>query len=370
MTVIADGGVLDQTGPVNDAFRNCTPLPAGVIRVTGPIGITATASGYANTGGALRGQPGFQTTIIADYDGDLAKGGIIQIDTAGLGKYSQGSVIEDLVLRPAPGRRQNGISLTAAWNTTINRVWMPNGCQNGIITPWRPDLHPTLSDGYQCWSLMIKQVLIQQCYGNGFDLAAGQSPGGLHVSYSQAIQCLGVGMHLTTGQCEIINNVLSENRIGGLLFDSKEGPSQMALVAQNEIQHNQYYGINVIRSRNMRLIQNRFLATTYSSADPTGFPQPGGPFMKQAVHVNFDGAGEIYNLLAERNQHKTANGSTVTTSDCYGYDAAAGTLSADFPSNFVKNEFGPMPIDGITQNSTGFRKYVGISAPAGLIIDP
>lgn len=369
MTVIADGGVLDQTGPVNDAFRNCIPLPAGVIRVTAPIGVTATTTGFSN-GGALRGQPGFQTTIIADYDGDPTRGGIIQIGTAGSGMYSMGNVIEDLVLRPATGRTNlNGISLTSAWNTTINRVWMPNGCHNGIITPFRPDID-AVSDRYQCWSLIVKQVFIQQCYGNAFDFAAGQSPGGLHVSYSQGIQCRGVGMHLTTGQCEIINNVLSYNGIGGLLFDSREGPSQMAFVAQNEIQDNQYYGINVIRSRNMRLIQNRFLATTYSSADPTGFPQPGGPFMKQAVHVNFDGAGEVLNLLAERNQHKTANGSTVTTSDCYGYDAAAGTLSADFPSNFVKNEFGPMPIDGITQNSTGFRKYIGISAPAGLIIDP
>ena len=29
-----------------------------------------------------------------------------------------------------------------------------------------------------------------------------------------------------------------------------------------------------------------------------------------------------------------------------------------------------MKLDGITQNSTGFRKYLGIAAPGGIIVDP
>lgn len=373
MTVIADGGVSDQTGAVNDAFKCGAPLPAGVIRVTAPVGLVSNQT-YAS-GGALIGAPGFQTTLIGDFNSDNGMNrALVQIDTQGAGKYSVGTQIKDIILRPAASRTLNGISLTAAWMTNVERVWMPNGFTNGIMTPWRPDINPSLSDVYQCWALRIHQCFVQQCYGNGMDLAQGQSPGGLYVGYSQAIQCKGIGIRVTQGQSEIVNNIISYNGVGGLEIDTVEGPAQMGFVSMNEIQDNWYWGINIVRSRNTRIERNRLLAQTYSSMDwNTASPQAGGSFMASLVHVNISG-GESFNLICERNQHKTANGVTPTVAACYGYDVGGNVLSASFPSQFIKNEFGPLTttggFDGITQNSSGFRKYLGISAPSGLIVDP
>jgi hypothetical protein len=370
MTVMGDGGVTDQTGAVMDAWAAGQPLGPGVIRVTEPLLLKATA--VYSSGRALRGSPGFSTTILADYNGDPVIGGIIQIDTAATDMHTIGNVIEDLVLSPAPGRTGlNGIALTAAWFTSIKRVWCPNGLVAGIKIPWRGDLGSD-SDHWQCANLDVEHCYIQQCSGNGMDFGGGQSPGGLRVAYCQSIQSAGIGLRITTGQCEIINNVLSYNGIGGMEVDtSVEGPSQQGLFAQNEIQDNQYWGVNMLQSRNTIFRQNRFLSQTYSGSSwATASPQNGGPFMRQFVHVNLGGAGPVYNFLAELNQHKSVNGPIATTAACYGYDAGSGTLSASFPSQFIKNEFGPWPPDGLTQNSTGFGKYVGISAPAGLITDP
>lgn len=378
MTVIADGGVSDQTGPVNDAFKSGTPLPAGVIRVTAPVGVVANST-YSN-GGALIGAPGFQTTLIGDFNSDGGMNrALVQIDTVGADKHTVGNRIQEIILRPAAGRSLNGISLTAAYMTEIGRVWMPNGFVNGIMTPWRPDIDPSLSDHYQCWSLRISQCFIQQCSNNGFDLAAGQSPGGLYVGYSQAIQCKGIGMRLSQGQNEIVNNVLSYNGIGGLMIDTVEGPAQMGRVLLNEIQDNWGWGMNIRRSRNLQIRGNRFLSTVYSSNDwnhASPLAQAsGGTFMPQFVHVNIGSAGdECWNLVCEGNQHKTANGSTATTFQCIGYDAGGAVLSASFPSQFTKNEFGLRKVgggfDGITQNSSGFIPYVNIASPAGIIVDP
>lgn len=377
-TVIADGGVSDQTGPVNDAFRSGTPLPAGTIRVTAPVGLVSNAN-YAN-GGALIGAPGFQTTLIGDFDSDGGMNrALVQIDTQGAGKYSVGTRIQDVILRPATGRSLNGISLTAAWMTTIDRVWLPNGFVNGVMTPWRPDINPSLSDVYQCWSLKINQCFVQQCAGNGFDLAAGQSPGGLYLGYSQAIQCKGIGVRISQGQNEITNNVISYNGLGGLEIDTVEGPAQMGRILLNEIQDNWGWGISVRRSRNLQIRGNRFLSEVYSSSDwahATPLAQTsGGTFMPQFVHVNIGSAGdEAWNLVCEGNQHKTANGSTATSLQCIGYDAGGNVLSSSFPSQFIKNEFGFRKagggFDGISQNSSGFIPYVNIAAPAGIIIDP
>lgn len=378
MTVIADGGVSDQTGAVNDAFKNGIPLPAGTIRVTAPVGLISN-SNYAN-GGALLGAPGFQTTLIGDFNSDGGQNrALVQIDTQGAGKYSVGSVIKDIILRPATGRTLNGISLTAAWMTTIDRVWLPNGFVNGIMTPWRPDINLSLSDVYQCWSLKINQCFVQQCSGNGFDLAQGQSPGAMYLGYSQAIQCKGIGIRISQGQNEITNNVISYNGVGGILIDTVEGPAQMGRITANEIQDNWGYGIAIRRSRNLQIRGNRFLSEVYSSSDWT-HASPlaqtlGGTFMPMFVHVNIGNAGdECWNLVCEGNQHKTANGATLTTFQCIGYDAGTGIMSSAFPSQFTKNEFGVRKtgggFDGIAQNSSGFIPYVNIAAPQGVIIDP
>lgn len=371
MTVTGDGGVADQTGAVMDAWAAGQPLGPGVIRVTEPLLLRASA--VYTPGQALRGAPGFATTILADYNGDQNLGGIVQFDTAGDDLHTIGNVVEDLVLSPAPGRSGlNGVALTAAWFTTLRRVWCPNGLVTGIKVPWRGADLGADSDHWQCAALDVEHCYVQQCTSNGMDFGGGQSPGGLRVAYCQSIQNGGIGLRTTAGQCEVVNNVLSYNGVGGLEIDtSVEGPSQQGLFAQNEIQDNQSWGANIPQCRNTILRQNRFLAQTYSGSSwATGSPLNGGPFMKQLVHVNLGGAGPVYNFLAERNQHKSVNGPIATAAACYGYDAGTGALSASFPSNFVKNDFGPWPADGVTQNSSGFEKYVGISAPAGLIVDP
>lgn len=370
MTVVANDGT-DQTANVIEAANNGIDLPPGVINCMSPILLRANSA--STPGFRLRGAPGYRTTLVANFNGDATHTGLIQIDVGVPRQFSMGTVIEDLMLQPAPGTTGlNAISLTAAWETTINRVRVFGGksFKSGIVTPWRPDLSPGLSDLYQCWSLKISQCFIRDCTSHGIDLGAGQSPGGLHLSYSQSILNGGLGLRLTTGQCEIINNIFSYNGVGGIEVDTIEGPAQMGFISMNEIQDNWGYGINIVRSRNLRIERNRFLAQTYSSSDwKTAVPQAGGPFMTQFVHVNM-GGGECWNLVCERNQHKTANGSTLTNATCYGYDAGGGVLSNSFPSQFIKNEFGIWPPDGITQNSTGFAKYVNIVAPSGLVTDP
>jgi hypothetical protein len=376
VTVIADGGASDQTGAVNDAFRNGVPLPAGTIRVTAPVGVVSN-SNYAN-GGALIGVPGFRTTLIGDFNSDNGMNrALVQIDTQGAGKYSVGSVIRDIILKPASGRKLNGISLTAAWMTNIERVWMPGLFVNGIMTPWRPDINPTLSDVYQCWSLRINQCFVQQCFGNGFDLAAGQSPGALYLGYSQAIQCEGIGIRVSQGQSEIVNNVISYNGIGGLEVDTVEGPAMINRIALNEIQDNQGWGINIRRSRGVRIFENRFLASVYSSSDwAKGSPLPeskGGTFMKQFVHVNIGSAGdECWDLWCRGNIHRTGSGdaSHPTTLQCVGYDAGANVMTSAFPSKFESNDFGPRTRNGGfdgSMNSTGFTPFANVAPPGAII---
>src|SRR6266478_1883172 len=353
MSIIADG-ITDQTGPVIDAMVAGDRLPPGDIRITSDLINTATSS--FSPGITLRGAGMLRTRIIADYNGDLIRGGIVRLDVASGSKYSVGNVIEDLTLMRATGRSGlNGISLTGAWMNAIHRVRITGGCNTGIITPLRTDINP-ISDYYQCFSLIAEQCWIEGCTGNGIDFGAGQSPGLFRVAFSQIISNAGVGFRTTTGQCEITENIISYNGVGGLLFDTAEGPSMVGSVTRNEIQDNLYWGINLIRSRDLRIIQNRFLAQDYSNGTSSGVPQAGGPFMRQFVHVNLGSgaSGEVYNLLAEQNLHRTAN----STATCYGYDASVGSLSASFPCRFIKNDFGVWPPNG-TQNSTGFGKYIG-----------
>ncbi len=366
MSIIADG-ITDQTGPVIDAMVAGDRLPPGDIRITSDLISTATSS--FSPGITLRGAGMLRTRIIADYNGDLIRGGIVRLDVASGSKYSVGNIIEDLTLMRATGRSGlNGISLTGAWMNAIHRVRITGGCNTGIITPLRTDINP-ISDYYQCFSLIAEQCWIEGCIGNGIDFGAGQSPGLYRLAYSQIINNLGIGVRTTTGQCEIDSNVISYNGVGGLMFDTAEGPSMVGKVTRNEIQDNQSWGVNLIRSRDLRIIQNRFLGQTYSASN--GSPQNGGSFMKQFVHVNLGSGvnGEVYNLLCERNLHRTVNGQIPTTASCFGYDASSGSLSAAFPCQFIKNDFGPWPPDGLNQNSTGFGKYIG-PMPGAIIVDP
>ena len=362
ITPVGDG-IADDTAAVLSYMEAGERLPPGDMRITSDLVHTATMG--RSPGMALRGAGMLKTRIIGDYNGDPAKGGMVRLDITASPQYTIGNVIEDLTLKPAPGRTGlNGISLTAAWMTSVTRVMMQGGLRNGIVTPFRPDINP-ISDYYQNLALDVEQCWIEGCTGNGIDFGAGQSPGLFRVAFSQIISNGGIGIRTTTGQCEITENIISYNGVGGLMFDTAEGPSMNGEVTRNEIQDNLYWGVNLIRSKNLRLIQNRFLGQDYSNGTFTGVPQTGGPFMRQFAHVNMgDGASsEVYNLLAEQNLHRT--GGTAT---CYGYVAAAGSLSASFPCRFIKNDFGVWPPNN-TQNSTGFGKYVG-PMPGATIVDP
>jgi hypothetical protein len=353
---------------VIDAMKRGEQLPPGDIRITSDLICTAQAS--RDHGIALLGAPGFRTRIIADYNGDPVRGGIVRLDTVGSGNYSWGSVIRDIVLMPAPGRTGlNGVSLTAAWMVELKRVQVM-GAKNGFITPIRTDINP-ISDFYQCWAVDAEQCWIEGCTNNGVDFGAGQSPGGYRIAYSQIIENAGIGIRSTTGQCVIDTNVISYNGVGGLSFETAEGPSMVASMTRNEIQDNVSYGLSLVRSRDMRLISNRFLSQTYSNSTITGSPQNGGPFMRQSVQVNLgSGAtGEVWNLHAQGNLHRSVNGSIPTKQTVIAYDASGGSLDAKHPCQFLHNDFGPTPFDGVTQNSRGFKKFAG-SMPGAIIVDP
>lgn len=371
ITPIGDG-VADDSDAVQSYAECGERLPPGTFRITRDVARTATSP--RSPGLMLCGSGMLQTKIVGDYDGDASRGGMIRFDLDAQSKYSFGNEIADLMLTPAPGRTSlNGISLTAAWMTTLKRV-MISGCRIGIDTPFRPDIN-AISDYYQNFALDVEQCWIEGSAGAGINFGAGQSPGLFRVAFCTIISNGGIGLRTTTGQCEITENVISYNGVGGLCFDTAEGPSMVGEVTRNEIQDNRYWGVNLVRSRNLRLIGNRFLSQTYSADSMSASPQNGGPVMRQQTHVNLGAGagGEVYNLLAEGNLHRSVNGPAATTAAVYAYNASGGSLSAAFPCRFIKNDFGPMGSnglpDGITQNSTGLRKYVG-SMPGATIVDP
>lgn len=375
MTVIANDNS-DQTANVINAMATGEILPPGDIRITSDLINTASSATTFSPGITLRGSGMLRTRIIADYDGNYILGGIVRLDTAAVGHYSIGNVISDLTLMPAVGRTGlNGISLTAAWYNSIKRVRMlqnPLGGQMvyGIVTPIRTDLS-SISDLYQCFGVDVEMVDIQQCTGHGIDFGAGQSPGLFRVAYSQIIENNQIGIRTTTGQCEIDSNVISYNGTGGIMFDTAEGPSMVGSVTRNEIQDNGYWGMNLVRSRDLRIISNRFLSQTYSAA-VGGSPQNGTSFMRQAIHVDManGSSAEVWNLLAQGNLHRSGGSPLATTATCYGYYGAAASLSSAHPCQFLHNDFGPVPFDGLTQNSVGFVPYFGLSGTGAVIVDP
>lgn len=364
MPVIANG-VADDTGAVIDAGRNGTQLPPGDIRITSDIINTATAS--QSPGFILRGSGMQRTRIIADYapsNADAA--GVIRLDASAANNYTYGSVISDLSIVMAPGRTAiNGINLVAAWFVKIERVNI-FAMRHGIVTPFRPDIN-AVSDSYQCFAVDVDSCFIRDCDGHGINFSAGQSPALYRVAGTQSILNGSNGINSTTGQCVIDRNVLSYNHGSGVAFETNEGPSMVGRVTQNEIQDNLQYGISLTRSHGLRIIGNRLMSETYS--DPTGgHPQNNTPYMRQLAHV-YMGTGEVLDLLAEGNMHLSAGGPVPTSNPCYGYLAAAGSLSASYPCRFVHNDFGVWPPNGLSGNSTGFQKFTGPMTGA-VIVDP
>lgn len=376
-SVYGVGGGADDTIPLQNCSADCLTqkkklyLGDRFFRTTADLYRTASITGFQR-GLSIFGDGMDACGIVADYNGDAVRGAVLRYDTSGIGKYTRESEISHFSISQVPGRTGlNGIQLTAAWLFHSDSVKISGLSGHGYAADLRTDIHPTISDYYQSFAVTIERPWIENCGGNGIDFAAGQSPGLFDVRMGTIIGNKGRGIRSTTGQCRIIQNVISYNGVGGIEFNEAEGPSMVACVEQNEIQDNLYWGMNISRSRGLRLIGNRFLAQTYSNGTLTGVPQNGGPFMRSFVHVNLGSgtSGEVYNLYAYGNHHRTVNGPIITTATCYAYDASAGSLSAAFPCKFDQNDCGPKPYDGITQNSTGFGKYIG-PMPGATQADP
>lgn len=384
-SVVCDG-ITDDTAAIQSAIDEANGdwvnLPAGTCRVTSELtryggGGYQDAWGYYHRPGLkLRGVGKFATTILADFDGDAANGGIVRIDTATLHNYVDGIAVEDLRITQAPGRTGlNGVQLTAAWNVNIRNVLIDGLSGSGIKASWRSDLHPSLSDGYQGFAVNVEQSQITKNAGWGIDFGAGQSPGLYTVRQNLIFRNAGGGVRTTTGQFELVANAITENGAhggnGGLLFDTVEGPSFVADVRQNEFDNNFNWNIHMKRSRNVHIHLNRHLSATYSGT--TGFTrQSGSPYMRPYVHVNL-GSGaqnEVWNATIEKNYHRSVTGPQATTASVIAYAASNGSLSASFPVHIKNNDFGPMPVDGVTQNSSGLIKFSGFSGGGAEIIDP
>ena len=150
-----------------------------------------------------------------------------------------------------------------------------------------------------------------------------------------------------------------------------EGPQFVAKVEQNEFQDNYSWHIHMLRSRGKEIWQNRFLHATFSHAQG-GVYQSGTAFMRPYVAVNLGSgaANEVWALIAEHNYHRSVTGPGATTASVIAYAASTAALSTAHPVHIRYNDFGPMPADGITQNSSGMTKFSGFSGTGTEIIDP
>lgn len=369
ITPIGDG-IADDTAAVQSYGAAGVRLPAGMFRTTADVGLTA--SGGFVPGFVLKGDHMLRSTILADYNGNATIGAIIKLDTSGPGNYTVGSGIEDITITQAPGRTSlNGVQLTAAWFARLERVRIMNLSGKGIVAPIRTDINPTISDSYQDYSVLISQCWIRGNAGWGIDFGAGQSPGLYKLEYSTIQDNAGGGIRSTTGQCQITANVIATNGsfggMGGLFFDTVEGPQFVAKVEQNEFQDNYSWHIHMLRSRGMEIRGNRFLSATYSAASG-GSLQTGSSFMRPYVHVNLGSgaANEVWSLIAEHNYHRSVTG--VTTASVIAYAASTAALSTAHPVHIRYNDLNGA--DGTTQNSSGMTKFSGFTGTGAEIIDP
>jgi hypothetical protein len=345
LTAPVGDGIADDHGAVMDYINARVPLPPGTFRITQKLDLRSTAAGVS-AGWTVEGTHRRLSTILADYNETDPKAGIVDIAPNAISKYSYGTSIRNLSFKAAPGRTgHSAIALTAAWFVKIDNVDIEGMSRHGIQTPLRLDLHPTISDYYQDFGVSVKRSVIRNCGGNGLEFTSGQSPG-LYVIRHNILVGNCINIRISTGQGIINQNGLYEGRVGGLLFDTVEGPSMCAEVTQNEIQNNKYWGVNVYRSRNMNLSRNRLLSQASGNLQP--------------VSVNF-GLGnsgyEVHGLIAEQNLFRSD-----MASGAYGFITGANTFASASPSYFRANRF-DVP--------AGFGKYVGFnSATDGSVIQP
>lgn len=315
-------GIADDTGAVMDYINARLPLPAGTFRITQRLDLLNTAAGVS-PGWFIEGTHRRLSTILADYNETDPKTGIVNIAPDAISKYTYGTTIKNLSFKVASGRTgHNGIALTAAWFVDIDQLDIEGMPGHGIFTPLRPDLHPTISDYYQDFAVSVKRSIIRDGGGNGIEFTSGQSPG-LHVVQHNIITGNNIGIHISTGQGIINQNGIYESRVGGLFYDTVEGPSMVAEVTQNEIQNNKYWGVNIYRSRNMLFSRNRLLSQASGSLQPA------------SVSFGAGGTGyEVHSLIAEQNLFRSD-----MTSGAYGFVTGAGTFSNSYPSYFRANRF-------------------------------
>lgn len=355
-------GIQDDTAAVNDYIDNDLVLPAGTFRITAPIERYATA--VSTPGWRLRGRF-MRSTILADFNGTGVHNAVVQFGTTGASMYHYGSEISGISIVQASGRSNlNGILLTAAWYTNIVQTSVTGMTINGLTVPLRPDISP-ISDYYQGFAVRVLQSQFNGNVRDGVDFAGGQSPGNYIISQSFAANNGRCGIHSTTGQCRVEQNVVVGNGSngtlsGGILFDSAEGPSMVAQITQNEVQDNYNWNLALLRSRGAYVARNRFLSAPHSAAQG-GSRISGGAYMRPMYGVNL-GSGatnEVYDCIFEQNLFRSVLGPNAATANFIGFGASGGSLDATYPVTFHRNSFGPEPFDGMTQNSTATSKYIG-----------
>jgi len=343
MTLPVGDGIADDTAAVQDCVNNDVQLPPGTFRITQKLSFLSTVA--QSPGWKICGSGMLKSTILADYNETNTKAGIIDISPDAISHYSYGTKIKDLSIKCVAGRTGlNGIALTAAWFVDIKNVLIEGLPGHGIWTPLRTDLHPTISDYYQDFGVSVKRCFIRQNGGNGLEFSSGQSPG-LFVAQHNIITGNNIGIRTTTGQCIINQNGIYESAVGGLFFDTVEGPSMVAEVTQNEIQNNRYWGVNIQRSRGLYFARNRLLSQASGNLQP--------------VNVNFGTgayASEVWSLIAEQNLFRSD-----IPSGAYGFITGANTFDVNHPSVFRNNIWTVTP---------GMSKYAGPFGAGAQIIDP
>lgn len=368
-TLVGDG-VADDTDVLQNMIdTGNVELPAGTFRITRDLHITA--SQPWTRGLRIRGAGMLASTILGDYNGDVALGAILRFDTSAISRYTLGSELADFSIQKVPGRTGlNGLQLTAAWFVDAKRLMIKAMSGSGLIATIRPDIHPTISDYYQSFAVNLEALYIRECAGWGIKFAAGQSPGLYRLAHSMIWGNAGGGVMSTTGQCEIVSNVIAENGNtagggGGLLFDTAEGPSMVADVRQNELDCNWNYNLWLKRTRGHRVTQNRFLHCTMAARDDSQVRVSGGPYMRPPVGAKFGSANcEVTRGLFEQNLHRSVTGPNSTTAPVVHYQHNGGELRLNrIWYNDIDNP------DGLLQNSSGSVKFEGFSDTDTSIID-
>ena len=371
-------GVADDTAAINAAKTAANGrqiyLPSGVYRTTADLSDTAYPAFEAISNGSVHnlfspsvryvGDGPRRTTILADYNGDIAKGAIIRFDTNASRTYGINSGVSQLSITQVAGRTGlNGIQLTASWFNKQENVEIYGLSGSGLIASLRPDISPGLSDPYQAFSVLNRQLWIHNNSGWGVKFDAGQSPGIYTLENSYLVFNAGGGILSTTGQCRIVGNCIQANGSaggnGGLLFDTAEGPSMVADVRQNEFDTNFSYHIWLKRVQNGNFAQNRFLSNSYT--DTTGWTNgngAAGTFMRPGgqVLVGYGDANEAVNVKFERNMHRAPAGPVPV----YGYIQYVGVGTHN--NHFIHNDF--------TQTGTGMIPYTNFTPADSEIINP